>query len=86
MKAAEGSGILIIIPVGNPTGILLKKAYVFQGAQNNFNVIFFSMVKVEITNFSRNSSKNIEADDSGIVLSNKQNFLIKKNEMVANLS
>ena len=29
MKAAEGSGILIIIPVGNSTGILLTKAYVF---------------------------------------------------------
>ena len=72
VKAAEGSGILIIIPVGNLSGILLKNAYL-----KNSNVIFF---------YGWNSSKNIEADDSGFCSFLQATLLNQKTEIVANLS
>jgi hypothetical protein len=65
VKAAEGSGILIIIPVRNPTGILRTKAYLKKSKR-------ITMVE------NRNSSKNIEADDYGFCSFLQATLLNKK--------
>ena len=68
MKAAEVSEIPIMIPIGNPTGILLTKAYLKKSKRIPMSFFFYG----------RKSSKNIEADDSGFCALQQATLLNKK--------